>query len=174
MTYPEAYEFERNGGFPNARQPVLIYRCAVPRDAAAIERALASNGWSNAWRNSIYEYHHFHSIAHEVLGVAAGEVTIEFGGPAGRLVTVRAGDVAIVPAGVAHCNAGQSADLLVVGAYPDGADFDIRRGHPSEYDDAVRAIEAVKVPNRDPVHGMDGPLIPTRLKTDTRPVACSD
>ena len=44
-------------------------------------RAFAAHGWSNAWRDGIFGYHHFHSIAHEVLGIASGEVRVMFGGP---------------------------------------------------------------------------------------------
>ena len=54
-----------------------------------MERAFAANGWSNAWRDGIFRYHHFHSTAHEVLGIAAGEVRVAFGGPSGREVAAR-------------------------------------------------------------------------------------
>jgi uncharacterized protein YjlB len=73
-------------------------------------------------------------------------------------VAVRAGDVIAIPAGVAHCNRGQSPGLLVVGAYPGGADYDIRLGVPAERDAAARAIEAVELPDCDPVLGRAGPL----------------
>ena len=118
-----------------------------------MEQHFAAHGWANAWRNGIHPYHHFHSVTHEVLGIAAGEVRVMFGGPSGREVAVRAGDVVVIPAGVAHCNLGQSPDLLVVGAYPGSVDYDLLRGDPSEYENARRAIAAVPVPSRDPVLG---------------------
>ncbi|MBD0273817.1 MAG: cupin domain-containing protein [Acetobacteraceae bacterium] len=156
---PEEHRFDDDGrGFPNSALPLLVYRGALPPDPAAMERAFAANGWSNPWRDGIFRYHHFHSIAHEVLGIAAGEARVAFGGPSGREVTVRAGDVVVIPAGVAHRNMGQSADLLVVGAYPGGADYDIRKGDPAEREAAVRAIAAVPLPDSDPVSGRDGPL----------------
>lgn len=156
---PEAHRFADDGaGFPNSALPLLVYRGALPPDPAAMERAFAANGWSNAWRDGIFRYHHFHSIAHEVLGIAAGEARVAFGGPPGRELAVGAGDVVVIPAGVAHRNMGQSADLLVVGAYPGGADYDIRRGDPAERAAAVRAIAAVAPPGSDPVSGRDGPL----------------
>ena len=105
----------------------------------------------------MFRYHHFYSIAHEVLGIAAGEVRVAFGGPSGREVTVRAGDV-VIPAGVAHRNMGQSAGLLVVGAYPGGSDYDIRRGAPSEHGSVTRAIAAVPMPDKDLVLGDGGGL----------------
>ena len=156
MLKPEQHVLAAEGGFPNSRLPLLVHRGALPPDAAAMENAFAVNGWANSWRNGIFGYHHFHSIAHEVLGIASGEVTVAFGGPRGKEVTVRAGDVVVIPAGVAHRNMGQSADLLVVGAYPGGADYDIRRGDPAELDEVARAIAAVKLPDNDPVIGGSG------------------
>jgi len=123
-----------------------------------MERAFAGNSWTNAWRDGIFGYHHFHSNAHEVLGIARGTVQVAFGGPSGQVVAVRAGDVVMIPAGVAHCNVGQSKHQLVAGAYPGGSDYDIRRGDPAEHDAAVRAIAAVLLPACDPMAGRDGPL----------------
>jgi uncharacterized protein YjlB len=159
VSAPETHRFADDGRFPNSAVPLLVYRRALPPDPAAMERAFAANGWSNAWRDGIFGYHHFHSIAHEVLGIAAGEVRVAFGGPSGREVAVRAGDVVVIPAGVAHRNMGASADLLVVGAYPGGEGYDIRRGDPAEHAVAVRAIAAVPLPDSDPVSGRDGPLL---------------
>jgi uncharacterized protein YjlB len=156
MDNAEPYFFADDGRFPNSAFPLLIYRGALPADAAAMERAFAAQNWSNAWRDGIFDYHHFHSIAHEVLGVAAGTVRVMFGGPSGREVSMQAGDVVVIPAGVAHCNTGQSRDLLVVGAYPDGGDYDIRRGDPAEHDPAMRAIAAVPLPGNDPIFGGAG------------------
>ena len=158
MSDAETYGFADDGRFPNSVLPLLVYRAALDPEPAAMERVFASHGWSNSWRNGIFRYHHFHSTAHEVLGVAAGEVRVAFGGPSGQEVAVRAGDVVVIPAGVAHCNVGQSADLLVVGAYPGGVDYDIRRGEPGEHDAAMRAIAAVPLPDSDPVLGRDGSL----------------
>ncbi len=67
-----------------------------------MEQAFDAAGWGNAWRNGIYHYHHFYSVAHEVLGIAAGRVSVRFGGPTGVETTLMAGDVAVIPAGVAH------------------------------------------------------------------------
>ncbi|MBO0710335.1 MAG: cupin, partial [Acetobacteraceae bacterium] len=136
----------------------LLYRRALAADAATMEHVFFQNGWSNSWRDGIFDYHHFHSIAHEVLGIAAGRVTVAFGGPAGRVLAVAAGDVVVIPAGVGHCNQGQSSDLLVVGAYPGGASYDICRGDPADHARALAAIGRVGLPERDPVSGRDAPL----------------
>jgi uncharacterized protein YjlB len=168
VSAPETYRFADDGRFPNSALPLLVYRGALPPDPAAMERAFAANGWTNAWRDGIFSYHHFHSIAHEVLGIAAGDVRVAFGGPLGQEVAVRAGDVVVIPAGVAHRNMGASADLLVVGAYPGGGDYDIRRGEPAEHEAAVRAIAAVPLPDSDPVSGRDGHLRPLWAAKDDR------
>ena len=158
MTQLEAYSFPDDGRFPNSPLPLLLYRGALSADASAMEQAFEANGWSNTWRNGIYVYHHFHSIAHEVLGIAAGEVQVAFGGPMGQTVEVHAGDVVVIPAGVVHRNVGQTRNLLVVGAYPGGMDFDTRLGAPGERDMALRNIAAVPLPVYDPVFGLEGPL----------------
>jgi uncharacterized protein YjlB len=166
MSEPLTFVFEDDGTIPNSRLPLLVYRSAAPADAAGIERLFAANHWPPAWRDGVHPFHHFHSTAHEVLGVARGEATVLFGGPDGQVLTVRAGDVVVVPAGVAHCNQGQSNDLLIVGAYPDnGPGPDLRRGQPAEHDAAARAVAAVPTPAADPVTGMGGAL--SRLWTGT-------
>jgi uncharacterized protein YjlB len=71
---------------------------------------------------------------------------------------VSRGDVLVLPAGTGHLNAGATADLLVVGAYPDGMWCDLRRGDPAERDEVLANIAAVPLPDADPVHGADGPL----------------
>jgi uncharacterized protein YjlB len=154
MTEPLTFTFADDGAIPNSRLPLLVYRDAVPRDPAAIERVFAANHWPPAWRDGVHPFHHFHSTAHEVLGVARGEASVLFGGPNGTVLRVQAGDVVVIPAGVAHCNQGQSDDLLIVGAYPDnGSRPGLRRGKPGEHGDAVRAIGSVPVPVADPVGG---------------------
>jgi uncharacterized protein YjlB len=159
MTEPLAFTFEDDGSIPNSTLPLLVYRNAVPADPAAIERIFAANGWPPAWRNGVHPFHHFHSSAHEVLGVARGEASVLFGGPDGTVLPVQAGDVVVVPAGVAHCNQGQSSDLLIVGAYPEnGPSPDLRRGKPEEHDAAKRAVEGVPLPAKDPIGSIDRAL----------------
>ena len=80
------------------------------------------------------------------------------GGPSGESFEVRQGDVLVLPAGTGHCNRGSSSDLLVIGAYPNGMPWDIRRGNPAEHDEALANIRGVPVPNADPVAGAEGPL----------------
>jgi uncharacterized protein YjlB len=94
-----------------------------------------------------------------VLGFARGTVTIEFGGRRGRTLTLHAGDVAVLPAGIGHRRVAASDDLLVVGAYPAGGHYDEPRPEEIAYTDALAAIAKVKPPRQDPVYGASGPLI---------------
>jgi len=158
MSAPETYRFDDDGGVPNSPMPLLVYRGGVPADAAKIERIFAANGWSGGWRNGIFPFHHFHSTAHEVLGIAKGRARVRFGGPGGRSVEVAAGDVVVIPAGVGHCREDASADLLVVGAYPGGSSYDTCRPDPSAIERVRRNVAGVGVPQQDPVEGAAGSL----------------
>ena len=62
------------------------------------------------------------------------------GGPRGRRFEVRPGDVPVLPAGTGHCNAGSSGELLMVGAYPAGMEWDIRHGDPAQHDEVLANI----------------------------------
>lgn len=146
---------------PNSRLPALIYHAAIePRaaDAEAFEAMFERNGWEPAWRSGIYPFHHYHSTAHEVLGVASGRARVMLGGAQGREFDLAAGDVVVLPAGVGHKLLEASGDFLVVGAYPPGQDWDLKRGEPGERPGADRNIAAVPHPATDPVSGLDGPL----------------
>ena len=156
---PETQVFEDDGGIPNSRLPVLIYhQVEAARDAAACERLFDANGWAPDWRDGIFSFHHFHSITHEVLGIVGGTGTVKLGGPSGRSFEIGEGDVLVLPAGTGHCNEESSPNLLVIGAYPDGMPWDLRRGDPGEHDEVVANIEAVPLPRADPVEGPDGAL----------------
>jgi uncharacterized protein YjlB len=119
-----AVKFKDDGVIPNnERWPLVVYRGAVslPADldpAAVIEDLFELNGWGDSWRNGIYDYVHYHSRIHEVLGIARGTGTVRFGGNNGKTVQLKAGDVAILPAGTGHQCLTASTDFLVVGAYP--------------------------------------------------------
>ncbi|WP_423067306.1 cupin domain-containing protein [Devosia sp. CN2-171] len=157
-----AERFYDDGTFPNSSLPLLFYEEALPRGAASpeqMEALFAANGWPPAWRASIFTYHHYHSTAHETLGVVLGSARLMLGGPEGREFDVEPGDVIIIPAGVAHRRLDSSSDFLVVGCYPLGQDWDLLRGQPGERPHADHNIARVPVPKTDPVGGADGPLI---------------
>jgi uncharacterized protein YjlB len=161
VSAPQTHFFQDDGGIPNSNLPVLVYH-DVPEashGAARCEELFAENGWLGAWRDGIFSYHHFHSTAHEALGIVSGSARVMLGGPEGRQFEVAVGDVLVLPAGTGHCNQGASGDLLVVGAYPDAMSWDIRHGDPAEHDEVVENIRAVPLPRTDPVGGSGGPLV---------------
>jgi uncharacterized protein YjlB len=152
-----------DGTFPNNEHlPLLAYKGALQLPehdpAAAVESLFAARSWGGSWRNGVYSYHHYHSTAHEVLGVYSGTAKVQFGGPDGVILEVARGDVVVIPAGVAHKNVGSSPDFRVVGAYPRGQRPDMNYGREGERPGADERIARVPRPQADPVYGEGGPL----------------
>jgi len=158
-----SFRLEDNGVIPNSRYPLLVYAGAIRlperNPAAVFEELFAAHRWTGCWRNGIYTYHHYHSTAHEVLGVFNGAATVQFGGERGIKQKLNAGDVIIIPAGVAHRNLGASGSFGVVGAYPAGQDWDMNYGRPEERPQSDENIARVALPSMDPVYGASGPLL---------------
>src|SRR5690606_37685008 len=133
-----ALRFRDDGLVPNhPRWPALHYRGAVALDrafdpAVIFEVLFESHGWKETWRDRIYDWLHYHSDQHEVLGFARGSALLRLGGAQGRNVRVRAGDVLVLPAGTGHQSLSMSEDLLVVGGYPRDGGYDMR--HPTKAD----------------------------------------
>jgi len=149
--------------FPNNEAlPLIVYAKVVGSDVgdstAHFRRLFTDHGWTGCWVNGIYDFHHYHSTAHEVLGVSRGTGWVRFGGPDGYELEVQAGDVVLVPAGVAHRRLDASADFEVVGAYPRGQRPDMCYGRPGEQPAADERIRTVGLPRQDPVHGPMGPV----------------
>jgi uncharacterized protein YjlB len=171
---PELLRFRDDGQTPNnPRLPLVVYRQAVRLDkaydsAAVFEELFARHGWRDSWRDSIYDFLHFHVATHEVLGVARGRVTAQFGGAGGRALSLKAGDVVVLPAGTGHRRTRASRDLLVVGAYPAGGHYDEPRPGDIDAGEARKSIAKVPRPRQDPVYGSDGPL-PTLWKSSLTP-----
>lgn len=161
---PAAYRFKDDGLVPNhPRWPLVRYRGAVrlPQEldpAAVLEDLFAANGWHRAWRDGIYDWLHYHSRIHEVLGVASGTAKVRFGGARGRTLQLKAGDVVILPAGTGHQCLSASEDFLVVGAYPKAGIYDECRPRPADHYRAVKTIGKVPRPRKDPVYGVRGPM----------------
>jgi uncharacterized protein YjlB len=156
---PLVYVLKDDGVFPNSRLPVLVYRQALPgADPNTFEALFEQNDWTGSWRNGLYRMHHYHSTAHEVLGVFSGQVRVRLGGEGGTALSLVAGDVAVVPAGVAHRNENQSPDFRVIGAYPSGTSPDMMYGKPGERPGSDQRIRSLSMPKADPIQGKDGAL----------------
>jgi uncharacterized protein YjlB len=158
---PDKFYFRDDGKIPNSKLPLLIYRNGFSessRSAKTAKERFASNNWTNSWDNGVYPFHHYHSTSHEVLGVYGGWALLHLGGEAGEKLRVQAGDVLIIPAGVGHKNLDSSSDFGVVGAYPDGRDWDLLKGEPGDRPKADNNIAALPIPTTDPLFGKNGGL----------------
>ena len=162
MIQPCPVLFKDDGVIPNSRYALLLYRHALDLEgedpASRVQKQFASYNWTNSWINGIYPFHHYHSTSHEVLGIYSGSATVRLGGEQGHDFTVQAGDAIVIPAGVGHKNLGSSNDFGVVGAYPDGRQWDLLTGRPGERPKADQNIAALPMPDTDPIYGPDGPL----------------
>ena len=165
----EAIRLEPGADFPGPLYPVLVYRGAfglqpsaagqLERAANLIEQTFAKHRWTDGWRDGVYDFHHYHSTAHEVLGCYAGRATLQLGGPNGPTVTIACGDVIVLPAGSAHKRVEATRDFRVVGAYERGLDYDMLLGDPSVRMGAEQRIRDVPPPKHDPIYGDAGPLM---------------
>jgi uncharacterized protein YjlB len=161
-TYPDNAE-------AGSKLPLLVYQraLALPNEdpPSVIEALFEAHQWGGSWRNGIYSFHHYHSTAHEVLGVYRGTAEVQLGGEEGVVLSVKPGDVVIIPAGVAHKNLGASADFRVVGAYPIDQHPDMQRGYrplgekSGERSQIYQNIASVPLPKADPIYGQQGPLM---------------
>jgi uncharacterized protein YjlB len=162
---PITHRFTDDGTIPNNPElPLVLYRRAIdlagsPDPEKVIEKTFASHGWGGMWRNGIYPYVHYHSMIHEVMGVARGRATVRFGGVKGRDIDIVPGDVVILPAGTGHQKLKQTDDLVVIGAYPPSGKYNLCRGSKAEHAKALVSIPKVPPPASDPVFGPKGPLM---------------
>ncbi|MBB2752902.1 UNVERIFIED_ORG: uncharacterized protein YjlB [Rhizobium aethiopicum] len=152
----ETIIFEPSDWIPNnQRLPVLFYRGLFSDGGSTdFKRRFATNGWTGIWTNGVFNYQHYHSGAHEVLGIALGSATLLIGGPGGQALQVAAGDCLVLPAGTGHQNLGCTSDFEVVGAYPPGQHADIQTSAASS--EMLAKISAVPLPHSDPVQGPSG------------------
>ena len=153
----ETFAFADDGDIPNNRLKLIVYDQAIdPRSgdpAVAFETLFRKHGWGGSWRNGIFPFHHYHSTAHEVLGIAKGEADVRFGGESGKTLHVAAGNAVLIPAGVGHKRLSATPDLLVIGAYPGGQWADLMREGAEDKVGIRKRIAAVKLPDIDPVGG---------------------
>jgi len=71
---------------------------------------------------------------------------------------VHAGDVLVLPAGTGHMRLQSTADFKVVGAYPEGMEYNLRTGKQTDRPHVFDEIAQVPIPTTDPVYGDKGPL----------------
>jgi len=144
----------------NPLLPVLVYRGALPEadPESFCRKRLRQNDWGNIWIDGVFGFHHYHSNAHEFLGVLDGHARLLVGGEDGSEIVVRDGDALVLPAGTGHKKLDGSSDFRVLGAYPGGRDYNMNYGREGEWDRAKANISRVPLPERDPLFGPSGPL----------------
>tara|TARA_R110000796_G_scaffold152998_1_gene269383 strand:+ start:1857 stop:2375 length:519 start_codon:yes stop_codon:yes gene_type:complete len=145
-------------GYPNSPLPVLIYRQVLDTGSAeeraeSFEAMFQRHGWLPAWRYHLYDFDHFHSTAHEALGIFRGQARARLGGPNGQETVLKAGDVLVLPAGMGHASVEASDDFCMVGAYPPGQEPEIERGDPTQLEAAQARVADVALPGYSPVGG---------------------
>lgn len=158
------YYLKDDGTFPNnASLPVLFFKRSLPTrffsEPEELVKLLKLNQWENAWHDTVYDYHHYHSTAHEVLVALTGDTKIQLGGEKGIVLQVEKGDVLVIPAGVAHKNLEPQNDFSCVGAYPRGQMYDMNYGRIDEREQTDQNIEQVPLPASDPLFGTEGPVV---------------
>ncbi|MCG6188912.1 hypothetical protein [Maribellus maritimus] len=156
-------QLEENGNFlNNSGLPVLLYKDVFRFEgkdpASTIERVFAENNWGASWRNGIYDFQHYHSTAHEALGIYGGWAEVQLGGSGSEIVRIEKGDLVVLPVGTAHKRINSGDGFAVVGAYPDGQQWDMNYGKAEEVQSAKENISKVKLPENDPVFGRDGKM----------------
>ena len=153
-------KFKDDGIIPNSPLPLIIYKNVFSEEKADphfITQHFADRNWSNSWKNGVYDYHHYHSNTHEVMGVYSGYATLLFGGENGDAISIEEGDAVAIPAGVGHKLVQASNDFGVIGAYPDGKEYDLMKGKEEEHSQALENISKVPLPENDPIYGkMEG------------------
>jgi uncharacterized protein YjlB len=158
----ETFALAPDGDIPNNTLPLLLYRHALPpelQSPSACQALFARNLWRGNWVNGIFDYWHFHTTGHEVLGCVAGSARVGFGGDHGVEVDFHAGDVVVIPAGVGHKRLAGSADFCVIGGYPPGQNGGITKPGQISREGAEATIRALGLPQSDPLFGNEGPLI---------------
>nr|WP_290693445.1 cupin domain-containing protein [Halomonas sp. UBA3074] len=145
-------------GYPNSPLPVLIYRQVLDTGSAeeraeSFEAMFKRHGWPPAWRYHLYDFDHFHSTAHEALGIFRGKARARLGGPNGQETVLNEGDVLVLPAGMGHASVEADEDFCMVGAYPPGQKAEIERGDPAQLAAAQERAADVNLPKDSPVGG---------------------
>jgi uncharacterized protein YjlB len=155
----KTFYFKDDGIVPNNTLPVILYQKVTDAEdcSAWLENRFRENKWLNNWRDNILPYDHFHSNTHEVLGLGRGSVSLKIGGMNGLILSLSAGDVVILPAGVGHYSVTEHTDYEFVGGYPNGAEWDLKTGlEPGEREQILYSISAIEKPELDPIFGHEG------------------
>lgn len=147
-----------NNGIPNnPHLSALVYPQVLKAGLSSgdVAALYTKNRWVKTWVYSLFDFHHYHYAAHEVLTVISGRGVVQIGGEDGPCKEMNDGDVIILPAGYGHKLLEAEGDFTVVGAYPEGQD-DIGFNRAGE-NTRLSSIAETPLPVCDPIFGSDGP-----------------
>jgi uncharacterized protein YjlB len=166
---PPGYPFEvlriyvsDDGTFPNNdKYPVLIYQDAYHGSSKEATKCMERDReWTSPWTWGIFSYHHYHSTAWELLVCIRGTASVRMGGPSGPTLSIRRGDLILIPPGISHQQIQDEDGFALLGSYPlkdcsaswTGS-VDTLNGPPTKIQrDNIRACP---VPGKDPIFGLD-------------------
>ena len=129
-----------------------MYRPALALGVRAFDRGtlidalFETHGWARSWR-TVYDFVHYHSQIHEVMGVARGTAKSNAVGSKAACFSLKAGDVLVLPAGTGHRLIDASRNFLVVGAYPKDGTYD-ECTDTRDCADAAKRIAKVRKPSQ--------------------------
>lgn len=159
----EAYRLycKDDGIFPNnEKYPLILLKGAWNQNKSqqddAVHQITTVSGWTSPWVWGIYEFHHYHSTAWELLVCVSGSAQVELGGPNSGVpvITVQHGDVILIPPGFVHKQVTATNDFALLGSYPSAdVHIDTLRGEPTQ--EQRQSIFNCPPPIKDPMFGLD-------------------
>ncbi|KAK1477621.1 hypothetical protein CTAM01_15139 [Colletotrichum tamarilloi] len=160
----ECYLLSSNPDAPNSPLPVIHYRNVLPepRNEESVTEFLTRNRWEKRGTWGHIPIRHFHPNSHECYGIFSGYSTLLIGKineGTGQEISVSTGDVIVLPAGTAHSCLESSEDYRYIGVYPEGCPRWVNEMGKKPAGTFSPVIRDVGMPKRDPVYGVDGPLM---------------
>lgn len=167
-----AYQIARNATShaPNTSiqdLPLLVYRSAFDsKEHTKLKETLRQNGIEPQWTYGMYPFSHYHTV-HEVLSILSGDATLRFGGEGDAEyvvesvnsdvpieIDISAGDVIVVPAGVAHRHVEERHGFSMLGSYVRGVSWDMNNcKNVQEEKSAIEKIKKLPPLESDPLYG---------------------
>ena len=147
----ETLAFPAANGIPNNEfHPAVLAHGALggANPDAAVRSLLERNGWGGSWTWHVFDFHHYHPDAFEVLAVASGGARLVLGGPQGIALDIAAGDVILLPPGFGHRQLSMQDDFRICGAYPPGQeDYTVVKAEEGYGEATLAQLAAVPFPD---------------------------
>ena len=159
---PEQLNFKDDGIFPNSPLPLLFYRDAIragAKDPASIfEQSFAGMIGPTRGETVFIPFPIITARRMKCWVFILALPLSRLGGEHGKNVEVHAGDVIVIPAGVAHQNVGASNDFGVVGVYAGGRQWGFASGCPGRAPQSRSQYCGFGNAGERSIYGVAGPL----------------